>query len=126
MLYDPNSVIPTAFEARVRARGVRLTPDGSPVQVSTRSDFIAPELSAPSTLAIELDKGMRGWSDYDVKVPSAKDSHAESVKAAQLEAMTVGESVIRKAPVSMAVRPLSNGAAHRAAARAAKRARYSK
>lgn len=64
---DPNSTIATAFETRVTMRGVRLTPDGGRVQVSTRSDFIAPDLSAPSTHAIESDKGKRGWTFHDVR-----------------------------------------------------------
>lgn len=66
-MFDPNSPVKRAPEVRVTMRGVRLTPDGSPVQVSTRSDFIAPELSAPSTTNLEQAKGLRGWTDTDVK-----------------------------------------------------------
>lgn len=87
-----------AHEVRVRARGVRLTPDGKGVQVSTRSDFIAPDLSAPSTLAIELDKGLAGWTRDDVKpatvtpvFPKHEDDYA------------VGTAVIRKPVAEMRV-----------------------
>ncbi len=69
-MFDPNSTIPEAHEVRVTMRGVRISEHGSPVQVSTRSDFIAPDLSGPSTLAVELDKDLPGWTDADKRVPS--------------------------------------------------------
>lgn len=68
MTYDPNSTIPQSHEVRVTMRGVRLTDGGAPVQVSTRSDFIAPQLSGPSTHALEMEKGLSGWSFDDVPV----------------------------------------------------------
>ncbi len=92
-MLDPNSTIPEAHEVRVTMRGVRISEHGSPVQVSTRSDFIAPELSGPSTLAIELDKGLTGWTDTEKRVTSVLPvfpKHADD--------HTVGKSIIRKAP----------------------------
>lgn len=97
MIYNPNSTIPQSHEVRVTMRGVRLTDGGTPVQVSTRSDFIAPELSRPSTLAIELDKGIRGWSDYDVKVPAPAETRADVVNREALD-YTCSTPVVRKAP----------------------------
>ncbi len=101
-MLDPNSTIPTAFEVRVTMRGVRLTPDGSPVQVSTRSDFVAPELSAPSLLAQELDKGLRGWTRDDVELSDKRPQHlirAERARKAQakadLDEITVGTAIVR-------------------------------
>ncbi len=101
-MFDPNSTIPAAHEVRVTGRGVRLTPDGSPVQVSTRSDFIAPDLSAPSTLAIELNKGLRGWTRDDVEVIDARPLHLQRAERARkqqadddAQAMSCGVTVVR-------------------------------
>lgn len=116
MIYDPNSTIPHSHEVRVTMRGVRLSDGGTPVQVSTRSDFIAPDLSAPSTLAIELDKGKRGWSDYDVKVPAPAETRADVVNREALD-YTCGTPIARttKSTGNRVYRPASSrGAAHRA------------
>ena len=87
-------------EVRVTMRGVRLSEGGAPTQVSTRSDFIAPDLSAPSTLALELDKGLRGWSDYDNEIATVDPVFPDRSKR-DLEALTAG-TPIRKAPVAAA------------------------
>lgn len=101
-MLDPNSTIHAVREVRVTMRGVRLSENGSPVQVTVRSDFIAPDLSAPATSAVELDKGLRGWSDYDVKVPAPVNGGVIVGKAErELEELTVGKTVIRtKAPAT--------------------------
>lgn len=124
-MIDPNSIIPHAREVRVTMRGVRLTPDGAPVQVSTRSDFIAPELSAPALIDREMDKGLRGWTFHDVKPVDHRDPSTRSFmnrRAALIKARaqaivddaTCGTTVIRT------VKPVSNrrvlngtGPAHR-------------
>ena len=102
MIYDPNSVIAQSHETRVRARGVRLTPDGSPVQVSTRSDFIAPDYAPASTHEIELDKGLAGWSDGP-KPASVLPVFTDWAKR-DLAAISIGNAIVtRKTPDTMAV-----------------------
>ena len=111
MVFDPNSTIPRAPEVRVTARGVRLSPNSSATfQVSTRSDFVAPELSAPSTLALELDKGLAGWTDgpkpADVR-PSwiiRAELARKAQREADLEELTIGAAVVRKAPAAPLVK----------------------
>lgn len=104
---DPNSTVPTAFEVRVTRRGVRLTSDGAPQQVSTRSDFIAPDLSAPSTHAVESEKGKRGWTFHDKRLPEAapynpktgrgSSNHIPTGGTMPYDArVTVGKTVIRR------------------------------
>ena len=112
MVFDPNSTVPRAPEVRVTARGVRLSPNSNATfQVSTRSDFVAPELSAPSTLAIELDKGKAGWTagpipadkrpSYIVRAELARKAQRE----ADIEELTItGTTVIRKAPAAPMVK----------------------
>ena len=111
MQFDPNSTVPHAHEVRVRARGVRLTPDGKGVQVSTRSDFIAPDLSAPSTTAIEQDKGLRGWSEgvapVEVWQVRAAKAHADAKAKAFIADAMVGETVIRRTVKAPARRVLN-------------------
>lgn len=115
-MFDPNSTIKHVHEVRVTMRGVRISETGSPVQVSTRSDFIAPEVSPPSTLAIELDKGRRGWSDYDNK-PEVVVINGGTVSGGYRDSsigFNVGQTVIRKAPVDRKTRVLNvQGPAHR-------------
>lgn len=96
-MIDPNATIPSVREVRVTMRGVRLSPDGTPMQVSTRSDFIAPDLSAPSTLSLELDKGLRGWSDYDKHVEDTTPRFTDWAKR-DLAEVTAGTPMFRKAP----------------------------
>ncbi|BBC43649.1 hypothetical protein PBI_AN9_95 [Mycobacterium phage AN9] len=65
-----------------------------------RMPFVAPELSPVRTVDLELEKGTKGWTDIDVKVPA--DPRDELIKARNeelLEAFTIsGDRVIRKAP----------------------------
>lgn len=60
------SHLPEFREVRVTPRGARLTPNGKIQGVTAQ--FIAPELSAPSTHALEMEKGKSGWTDFDKKV----------------------------------------------------------
>lgn len=104
--FDPNSTVPHAHEVRVRARGVRITQDGKPVQVSTRSDFIAPDQSPLPTLVVEQMKGLRGWTAGKVddrrsegrKIHEARIAAEKKQQAADdLAAITItGTTVIRK------------------------------
>ena len=112
MTFDPNSPIPRAPEVRVTARGVRLSPDSTAtVQVSTRSDFVAPATAPVSTLALELDKGKAGWTagpvpadkrpSYIIRAELARKAQRE----ADIEELTItGTTVIRKAPAAPMVK----------------------
>lgn len=100
MIFDPNSPIAQSHETRVRARGVRLTPDGAAVQVSTRSDFVAPDISPLSTHQIEMDKGLAGWTDRDNKpeVVNVNGGIMHVTRDLMLDPFTCGTTVIRKSP----------------------------
>jgi hypothetical protein len=100
MTFDPNSTVPRAPEVRVTLRGVRLSENGKPVQVSTRSDFIAPDLSPVSVLATELDKGRPGWTDRDNKpeIVNVNGGIMHITSDLRLPPLTCGKTVIRKAP----------------------------
>lgn len=123
-MFDPNSTVPRAPEVRVTRRGVRLTPDGSPVQVSTRSDFIAPDMAPVSTSALEQAKGLRGWTDMEVKPEDRRPAGLKAFEAnrahliadraaAIVEDATCGKTVSRKAPARQ-LRTLNvQGPAHR-------------
>lgn len=105
MTFDPNSPIARAPEVRVTMRGVRLSDTGKPVQVSTRSDFIAPDYAAPSTHQLEMQKGLAGWSEG----PAPEDKRPAWIARAELrvkaqreadalEPTITGKTVVRKAP----------------------------
>jgi len=106
MIYDPNSTIAQSHEARVRARGVRLSPNSSATsQVSTRSDFIAPDYASPSTHEIEMEKGRAGWSAGPKPVDqrpawiARAERRIKAQREAQIEEITItGTAMIRKAP----------------------------
>lgn len=102
-MYDPNSTMPVVREVRVTMRGVRLSENGSPVQVSTRSDFIAPEVSPVRLIDSEAEKGTRGWTDYDVKLSLAVNGGKTNIADRQLAALSVGKTVIRKVQPAMRV-----------------------
>ena len=70
---------------------------------SVIAPFVAPELSPVSVLERELEKGTKGWTDYDVKVPDLSGYHlARGHEASLALQMKVG-TVIRKAPDNKAV-----------------------
>ncbi|AXH50779.1 hypothetical protein SEA_SNAPE_100 [Mycobacterium phage Snape] len=75
---------------------------------SIRTPFIAPELSPAPTLAVELDKGTKGWTDFDKKVPSLEGSHLcrGHLDRVVLEGITARdpEEVIRRPKSSARVR----------------------
>jgi len=104
MIYDPTSTIVESHEARVRVRGVRLSPNSNATsQVSTRSDFIAPDYAAPSTIELELEKGLAGWSEgtapEDVS-PKFTDWAKRDLAAIAIS----GTTVVRKAPAAPMVK----------------------
>ncbi|UQS94673.1 hypothetical protein SEA_RIFTER_104 [Mycobacterium Phage Rifter] len=72
-------------------REVRVT-----ARKSVKAPFTAPELSAPRTVDIELDKGLKGWTDTDVKIEEPGDCKPVGLAARQLEEITLGK-VARKA-----------------------------
>ena len=106
-MFDPNSTMAQSHEARVTMRGVRLTETGLPVQVSTRSDFIAPDQSPVALIETEMAKGLKGWTDSDIKPElvgynpktgrgvnnALPTGHAERV----LSGFTAGTTVLRTA-----------------------------
>lgn len=77
---------PTVRETRVTARQ------------SIRTPFVPQDMSPVSTLAIEQDKGIPGWTDRDVKLPSTVSAQDKRLAAQRLVEARVGSSVIRKAP----------------------------
>jgi hypothetical protein len=100
--------IPQIHEVRVTAR----------LRVSTRSDFIAPDVSPVSTLAAELDKGLAGWTAHDVKLSLPVNGGVIVGRATEeLAALTAGTEVIRRtAPTGMRV-------AHRTGPRSGRKTR---
>jgi len=74
-------------------REVRVT-----ARKGTPRDFIAPEVSSPSTLALELEKGARGFTDTDAKVVTVVTTPAEEKAkrlAKDVKVMYAGKRVIR-------------------------------
>ncbi|ASZ75260.1 hypothetical protein PBI_MISSWHITE_94 [Mycobacterium phage MissWhite] len=69
-----------------------------------RMPFVAPELSPAPLLARELEKGTKGWTDFDKKVEDTAMVDGGAVRAAEaeLEAMTCGDTISRKAPKTTA------------------------
>ncbi|ATN92223.1 hypothetical protein SEA_TIPSYTHETREX_94 [Mycobacterium phage TipsytheTRex] len=74
-------------------REVRVT-----ARESVKTPFVAPELSAPRLLDRELEKGLKGWTDFDYKIEEEGDGRPQGLAERQLEEITVGKTVIRKAP----------------------------
>ncbi|AKF14261.1 hypothetical protein SEA_LUCHADOR_97 [Mycobacterium phage Luchador] len=81
-------------------REVRVTP-----RKSIRQDFIAPDLSPVRTVDRELDKGLKGWTDFETKVPDMGlvDGGKERAAAEEFDRMTVG-TVSRKVPAASKAR----------------------
>ena len=73
-------------------RDVRVT-----AKVSVAREFIAPEVSPVSTHNVEMDKGIRGFTDMDVKIETLPTPATERVKRDMrlVKDMTVGTRVIR-------------------------------
>ncbi|AXH48866.1 hypothetical protein SEA_STEAMY_92 [Mycobacterium phage Steamy] len=68
-----------------KMRDVRVT-----ARQSMKADFIAPDLSPVRLIDRELDKGLKGWTDHDVKIEEPNTNglakgHAER----ELEAMNI-------------------------------------
>ncbi|QJD50301.1 hypothetical protein SEA_IWOKEUPLIKEDIS_98 [Mycobacterium phage Iwokeuplikedis] len=64
--------------------------------------FVPDELSPVRTVDQELDKGLKGWTDPDVKIELPGDCKPKGWAERELEAMNVG-TVVRKArPASKA------------------------
>ncbi|QBJ04899.1 hypothetical protein SEA_ELEPHANTOON_98 [Mycobacterium phage Elephantoon] len=74
-------------------REVRVT-----ARKSIGKDFIAPDLSPVKLIDRELEKGLQGWTDLDVKVVDLRGEHLPKGHAErELAAMTVGTYVPRPA-----------------------------
>ncbi|QBJ00269.1 hypothetical protein SEA_PHARAOH_81 [Mycobacterium phage Pharaoh] len=70
-----------------KMRDVRVT-----ARQSITQDFIAPDLSPVRRVDLELDKGIPGWTDHDVKIEDENTTglpkgHAERL----IEEMTIGD-----------------------------------
>lgn len=65
---------------------------------SVTMPFVAPELSPAPLLDRELDKGLKGWTDFEVKIELEGDCKPSGLAERQLEEMTVG-SPVRKTTV---------------------------
>lgn len=74
-------------------REVRVTP-----RQSVRKGFVAPDLSPVRTVDAELDKGLIGWSDYDVRLDVPKpDSHRpRGLMERELDRMSCGTNPPRR------------------------------
>lgn len=108
-MIDPNSSIASAREVRVTMRGVRLTDGGEPVQVSTRSDFIAPDLSPVRTVDIECEKGERGWTGQDVKLVDARPLHIQRAdRARKAQALADLNDLVLGTPIVFAKAPTAD------------------
>ncbi|ASZ75437.1 hypothetical protein PBI_JOSHKAYV_98 [Mycobacterium phage JoshKayV] len=79
-------------------REVRVT-----ARESCKTPFVAPDQAPVSLLNRELEKGLKGWTDFDVKIEDTGMVDGGAVRAAEaeFEAMTVG-TYVRKAPQTTA------------------------
>ncbi|ACE80015.1 hypothetical protein Pukovnik_89 [Mycobacterium phage Pukovnik] len=71
-------------------REVRVT-----ARKSIRTPFAAPELSAPRTVDLELDKGLKGWTDFDVKIEQEGNAKPKGLAERQLGELNVGTRIRR-------------------------------
>ncbi|AMW64171.1 hypothetical protein SEA_EVILGENIUS_94 [Mycobacterium phage EvilGenius] len=69
-------------------REVRVT-----ARESCKTPFIAPDQAPVALLHRELDKGLKGWTDFDVKIEEEGDCRPKGWAERQLEEMTVGTFV---------------------------------
>ncbi|QUE25771.1 hypothetical protein SEA_SMEAGAN_97 [Mycobacterium phage Smeagan] len=65
---------------------------------SIRTPFIAPDQAPVRLLDRELEKGLKGWTDFDVKIEEEGDCRPKGMAERQLEEMTVG-TVVRRTTV---------------------------
>ncbi|QGZ16888.1 hypothetical protein KI248_gp11 [Mycobacterium phage Phaded] len=73
-------------------REVRVT-----ARKSIRQDFIAPDLSPVRLIDRELEKGLKGWTDFDVKIEQEGNAKPKGLAERQLEELSVGTR-IRRSP----------------------------
>ncbi|AMS01085.1 hypothetical protein SEA_ARCHERNM_91 [Mycobacterium phage ArcherNM] len=75
-------------------REVRVT-----ARESCKTPFIAPDQAPVRLLDRELEKGLKGWTDFDIKIEDNAMVDGGAVRAAEqeFEAMTVGDTVVRHA-----------------------------
>ncbi|AZS08292.1 hypothetical protein PBI_IRONMAN_92 [Mycobacterium phage IronMan] len=59
--------------------------------------FVAAELSPVRTVDQELDKGLKGWTDFDKKIEVEGNARPKGLAERELEAMNVGTR-IRRSP----------------------------
>ncbi|QDF18487.1 hypothetical protein SEA_RACHALY_92 [Mycobacterium Phage Rachaly] len=75
-------------------REVRVT-----ARESCKTPFVAPDQAPVRLLDRELDKGLKGWTDFDRKVEDVRGEHLpKGFAERQLEEITVG-TVVRKTTV---------------------------
>ena len=67
---------------------------------SCKTPFVAPDLSPVRLIDSELDKGLKGWTDFDVQIDDNVMVDGGKVSAAEqeFEAVNVGDEIVRKAP----------------------------
>lgn len=77
-------------------REVRVT-----ARESVKTPFVAPDMAPVAMIDLELEKGLKGWTDFDCRPEVINPTNADYVKAkseALASDMTVG-TVIRKVTV---------------------------
>lgn len=58
---------------------------------SVTMPFVAPDLSPATLLSRELDKGLKGWTDFDVKVTDVRGDHLpKGLAERELEEISAG------------------------------------
>ncbi|AEL17773.1 hypothetical protein TURBIDO_95 [Mycobacterium phage Turbido] len=74
-------------------REVRVT-----ARESCKTPFVAPDQAPVRLLDRELDKGLKGWTDFDVKIEEEGDCRPKGMAERQLEELTLG-TVVRRTTV---------------------------
>lgn len=69
-------------------REVRVT-----ARESCKTPFIAPDMAPVSLLNRELEKGTKGWTDFDYKIELEGDARPVGLADRQLEEITVGTAL---------------------------------
>jgi hypothetical protein len=84
-MFDPNSTIHSTREVRYTAR------------VSVLAPFVAPDIAPVSLLARELEKGTKGWTATDIKLPAVVNEHRPvGWEERELAEFTAGQTVARR------------------------------